>query len=51
VALRARQSGLEKLLTTLRDDGDVERYFAYAQTTLGRPYGADFVRAPPMRAR
>ncbi len=43
-ALRARQTPVERLMTTLRDDGDVERYFAYAQATLGRPYGADFVR-------
>ncbi len=43
-ALRARQTSVERLLTTLRDDGDVERYFAYAQAALGRPYVADFVR-------
>lgn len=42
--LRQRQSVGERLLTALRDDGDVDRYFAYAEATLGRPYGADFVR-------
>src|SRR3974390_479802 len=42
--LRERQSPGERFLTTLRDDGDVERYFAYAEAPLGRPLGADFVR-------
>jgi Glycosyltransferase family 87 len=42
--LRQRQSGVGRVLTTLRDDGDIERYFAYAQATFGRPYPADFVR-------
>ena len=50
--LRARQTPLERLITTLRDDGDVERYFAYAEAALGRPYAADFVRpAGRRRAR
>ncbi len=44
--LRQRQSAVERLMDTLRDDGDVDRYFAYAEATLGRPYGADFVRRP-----
>ena len=42
--LRARQTPVERLMTMLRDDGDVERYFAYAEAALGRPYAADFVR-------
>ncbi len=48
--LSRRQSGVERLMTLLRDDSDIERYFAYAEATLGRPYGADFVR-PPGAAR
>ena len=44
-ALRQRQTPFERVMTTLRDDGDVERYFAYAEATFGRPYPADFVRA------
>jgi hypothetical protein len=43
-ALKERQTPIERVMTTLRDDGDVERYFAYAAATLGRPYAADFVR-------
>jgi len=43
-ALRQRQNPLERMMTTLRDGGDIERYFAYAEATLGRPYSADFVR-------
>jgi len=35
--------GFELLLTVLGDDDAIERYFAYAEATLGRPYAADFV--------
>jgi Glycosyltransferase family 87 len=45
-ALPARQTQFERLMTTLRGFRDVERYFAYAEATLGRPYRADFVLAP-----
>jgi hypothetical protein len=45
-AMLARQTPLERLLTKLRCDLDVERYFAYAEATLGRPYRAFFVQPP-----
>lgn len=41
---RARQTPIERFLTTLRDDDDVQRYYAYAEAALGRPYVADYVR-------
>jgi hypothetical protein len=41
--LRHRQTGAELMMTVLRDDNDIERYFAYAEATLGRPYAADFI--------
>jgi Glycosyltransferase family 87 len=41
--LRQRETGAELLMTVLRDDDAIERYFAYAEATLGRPYAADFV--------
>jgi hypothetical protein len=41
-----RVTGLEWLLGTLRNDGDIDRYFAYAGATLGRPYAADLVHSP-----
>ena len=33
-------------MSLLRDDGDINRYFAYAEATLGRPYSLYFVRPP-----
>ena len=45
-ALKARQTPFESRMTMLRGGLDVEQYFAYAEATLGRPYRADFVRAP-----
>ncbi len=45
-ALKARQTPFESRMTILRGGLDVEQYFAYAEATLGRPYRADFVRAP-----
>ncbi len=45
-ALKARQTPFERRMTILRGGRDVEQYFAYAEATLGRPYRADFVRAP-----
>jgi Glycosyltransferase family 87 len=41
--LRHRQTGAELMMTVLRDDNDIERYFAYAEAALGRPYAADFI--------
>ncbi len=43
---QARQTPIERLLTTLRCGQDVARYFAYAEATLGRPYRAFFVQPP-----
>ena len=34
------------LNVSVRDDEDIQRYFAYAEATLGRPYPADLVRSP-----
>ena len=34
--LQQREGAVASLFTTLRDDGDIARYFAYAQATLGR---------------
>jgi hypothetical protein len=38
----------ETLMLMLRDDNDIDRYFAYAQATLGRPYAADLARPPDL---
>ncbi len=42
--LSERQTPLQRLMTRLRDDDDVDRYFAYAEATLGRPYAAGAIR-------
>ncbi len=42
--LIARLSKPELILFHLRDDADTQRYFAYANAILGRPYAAYFVR-------
>ena len=34
------------LNASVRDDEDIQRYFAYAEATLGRPYATDLVRPP-----
>ena len=41
--LRQRQTVSELLMTKLRDSSDIQRYFEYAEATLGRPYAADFI--------
>ena len=48
-ALKARQTPFESRMTMLRGGLDAEQYFADAEATLGRPYRADFVRAPRRR--
>ena len=42
--LHHRETRLQRLLSDLRDSNDIERYRAYAEATLGRPYDARFVR-------
>ena len=37
-------AGLHAWRTTTRDGGDIERYFAYANAALGRPYQGYFIR-------